>query len=67
VAVPALSGTPYTSPVTWLRADQLPTGRFQSPNDSFGINTFPTSQSVQALRRGWLPAEHLPPQACPAE
>lgn len=65
VTVPALSGTPYTSPVTWLRADQLPTGRFQSPNDSFGINTFPTSQSIQALRRGWLPAENLAPQPCP--
>jgi len=65
VVVPALGGTAYTSPVTWLRADQLPTGRFQSPNDSFGINTFATSQPVQALRRGWLPAENLPPQACP--
>ena len=37
---PTLSGPPYTSPVTWLRADQLPSGRFKSPNDEFGINTF---------------------------
>ncbi len=65
VTAPALSGTPYTSPVTWLRGDQLPSGRFASPNDAFGINTFPTSQSIQALRRGWLPAENLGVQPCP--
>lgn len=66
VTVPALSGTAYTSPVTWLRADQLPSGQFKSPNDAFGVNTFATSQSIQALRRGWLPAENLDVQPCPA-
>jgi hypothetical protein len=63
-AVPTLKNTPYTSPVTWLESDQLATGRFQSPNDGFGINTFPTSQSVQALRRGWMPIKTLPKQQC---
>jgi len=66
VAVPALSGTPYTSPVTWMRADQLPSGQFASPNDAFGVNTFATSQSIQGLRRGWVPADNLATQPCPA-
>ena len=61
---PALSGTPYTSPVKWLKGDQPPNGRFKSPNDSFGVNTFPTSQSIQALRRGWLPVDTLTRQTC---
>jgi hypothetical protein len=63
-AVPTLAGRPYSSPATWLRNDQLPSGRFKSPNDAFGINTAPTSQSVQALRRGWLPVHRLPDQDC---
>jgi hypothetical protein len=63
-AVPTLAGRPYSSPVTWLRGDQLPSGRFKSPNDQFGINTAPTSQAVQALRRGWLPVNALPDQDC---
>ncbi|MGZ4688009.1 MAG: prenyltransferase/squalene oxidase repeat-containing protein [Acidimicrobiia bacterium] len=65
VTAPALHGTAYTSPVTWLRGDQLPSGRFASPNDQFGVNTFATSQAVQALRRGWLPVEYLKVQTCP--
>jgi hypothetical protein len=64
MTVPSLSGQPYTSPATWLRGDQLASGRFKSPNDDFGINTFPTSQSVQALRRGWLPVNTLAKQKC---
>jgi hypothetical protein len=63
-SVATLAGRPYRSPVTWLRADQLPSGRFKSPNDQFGINTSPTSQAVQALRRGWLPVNTLPQQPC---
>lgn len=62
--VPALRNTPYTAPATWLKGDQLPSGRFTSPNDGFGINTFATSQSVQALRRGWLPVNTLAKQKC---
>ena len=65
VTAPALHGTAYTSPVTWLSGDQLPSGRFASPNDQFGVNTFATSQAVQALRRGWLPVEYLKVQTCP--
>jgi hypothetical protein len=64
MTAPALRNAPYTSPVTWLKGDQLPSGRFLSPNDSFGINTFPTSQSIQALRRGWLPVNTLAKQKC---
>jgi hypothetical protein len=63
-AMPSFAGRPYRSPVTWLRGDQLPSGRFKSPNDQFGINTSPTSQAIQALRRGWLPVNALPPQDC---
>ena len=65
VTAPALSGGAYTSPANWLRADQLPSGQFASPNDQFGVNTFATSQAVQALRRGWLPVEFVPVQTCP--
>ena len=53
-ADPSLAGTPYTSPTAWLRSQQLTTppadaGRIVSPNDSFGVNTFATSQTVEAL------------------
>ena len=64
MAVPALRNTPYTSPITWLKADQASNGRFKSPNDSFGVNTFATTQSIQALRREWLPVDRLGAQAC---
>jgi hypothetical protein len=63
-AVPALDHTPYTSPVKWLKADQASSGRFKSPNDQFGVNTFATTQSIQALRRGWLPVDSLAAQTC---
>jgi hypothetical protein len=62
--VPASSGSPYTSPVKWLKADAASNGRFKSPNDSFGVNTFATSQAIQALRRSWLPVDRLTAQAC---
>jgi hypothetical protein len=64
-AVPELLNTPYTSPITWLKADQASNGRFKSPNDSFGVNTFATSQSIQALRREWLPVDRLGARSCP--
>ncbi|HEY3724202.1 MAG TPA: hypothetical protein VGN59_12690 [Acidimicrobiia bacterium] len=63
-AVPGLRNTPYTSPITWLKADQASNGRFKSPNDSFGVNTFATTQSIQALRREWLPVDRLGAQPC---
>lgn len=43
------------SPVATLRDLQAPDGHITSPFDSFGLNTFATSQSVQALSLGWLP------------
>lgn len=51
---------PFSNPYTWLASQQdAATGRIKSPNDGSGINTFPTSQSVQALSRQWfLDAEH---------
>ncbi|HXY93717.1 MAG TPA: prenyltransferase/squalene oxidase repeat-containing protein, partial [Acidimicrobiia bacterium] len=56
---PTAAGTGYADPVAWLRAQQLTTGtdvgRIQSPSDSFGVNTFATSQSVEGLLRSWLP------------
>ena len=62
--VPSSTGSPYTSPVKWLKADAASNGRFKSPNDSFGVNTFATSQSIQALRRCWLPVDRLVARAC---
>ena len=62
---PGLAGNPYPDPLNWLRFVQTPAGRFVSPNDGSGINTFATSQSVQALERNWLPITPLAPQTCP--
>ena len=42
----------YTSPYVALRAMQrAQDGRIASPNDQYGVNTFPTSQAIQALSR----------------
>jgi hypothetical protein len=49
----------------WLRGQQAPDGHITSPNDSFGVNTFATSQTIQALRREWIPVKPLGKQACP--
>lgn len=50
----------FSNPYAWLASQQdAATGRIKSPNDGSGVNTFPTSQSVQALARQWfLDAEH---------
>jgi hypothetical protein len=53
---PAAAGSPYTSPDSWLLGHQATDGRIASPNDSFGINTFATSQTIQALLRPTLPS-----------
>ena len=53
--LPASSGDPYTNPDVWLRAQQATKGRIKSPNDSFGVSTFATSQAVQGLLRPHLP------------
>ena len=65
VVAPGLSGDPYVSPIVWLRSQQEPDGRIVSPNDGFGINTFASTQAIQALRRGWVPVKPLARQACP--
>jgi Prenyltransferase and squalene oxidase repeat len=64
-SAPGLSGQAYTSPSNWLRTQQAADGHIISPNDGFGLNTFATSQSVQALRRGFLPAYAVANQSCP--
>jgi hypothetical protein len=43
----------YVNPYAWLAGRQLPEGRVASPNDDFGINTFPTAQTVQAVSAQW--------------
>jgi hypothetical protein len=63
-AVPALAGTTYHSPIKWLNTQQAGDGHIKSPSDSFGVNTFATSQTIEALRRGWLPVTPLAKQAC---
>jgi hypothetical protein len=62
---PGLASTAYTSPIVWLRSKQAPDGHFISPNDAFPpVNTFATSQTIQALRRGWIPVTPLAPRHC---
>jgi hypothetical protein len=61
---PPLANRGYTSPTAWLRGRQQANGRILSPSDSFGINTFPTTQTIQALRRGWIPVKPLGKQKC---
>jgi hypothetical protein len=50
--------------VKWLKSDESSSGRFKSPNDQFGVNTFATSQSIEALRREWLPIDVLTSASC---
>lgn len=45
-----VSGT-YTSPYTKLRSMAAADGHIASPNDGWGVNTFATTQSIQALSR----------------
>jgi hypothetical protein len=62
---PGRASTAYTSPIVWLRSKQAPDGHFISPNDAFPpVNTFATSQTIQALRRGWIPVTPLAPRRC---
>jgi hypothetical protein len=63
------AGTPYASPTAWIRSQQLTSppsdaGRIASPNDSFGVNTFATSQSVEGLMQSWLPAARAGAATC---
>ena len=59
---PERVGEPYVAPTAYLLAQQQPDGRIASPSDSFGINTFATSQGVQALARRW---NWTTPGSCP--
>ena len=68
-ADPSLAGTPYASPTAWLRSQQMTSppsdaGRIASPNDSFGLNTFATSQTVEGLLQSWLPVARADAQNC---
>ena len=65
VVAPGGAGDPYASPISWVESQQKSNGRIASPNDSFGINTFATSQGFEALRRGWVPVTPLAVQSCP--
>jgi hypothetical protein len=65
VVDPGSAGDPYASPIGWIESRQQSNGRIASPNDAFGINTFATSQAIQALRRGWMPVKTLARQTCP--
>jgi hypothetical protein len=62
---PAKQGSPYGNPVGWLRTQQAVDGHIVSPNDAFPpVNTFATTQTMQALARGWLPIAWLAPRSC---
>lgn len=54
---PLPAGEAYVSPYAWLLSQQAPDGHIASGNDAFGLNTFATSQSIQALARQWYLAE----------
>jgi hypothetical protein len=62
---PKKAGTVYASPDAWLLSQQQANGRIASPNDQFPpINTFATSQTVEALLRSWLPVARASTQTC---
>jgi hypothetical protein len=42
--------------IAWLDSQQAPDGHIIGPNDGFGLNTFATSQSIQAILRSDVPA-----------
>ncbi len=57
-------GRTVAPPDDFLRGAQAADGRIASSNDSFGINTFATSQSVQALLRSFQPVRRASRAAC---
>ena len=64
IHAPATSDERYEAPAAVLRSLQAADGHIVSPFDSFGVTTFATSQSVQALSLGWLPVERAEPAPC---
>jgi hypothetical protein len=64
-ADPTLAANAYASPTAWIISQQQNDGRIASPNDAFPpINTFATSQSVEALLQRWLPIARAAAQTC---
>ncbi len=59
---PERAADPYVAPRDYLLGQQQADGRIASPSDSFGVNTFPTSQGVQALTLAW---DWTAPATCP--
>lgn len=63
-----LAGLPYPSPVAAIEARQDDaTGRFTSPSDGFGVNTFATSQAIQGLAAAEGRWPYQPEDACTAQ
>lgn len=60
LAAPTRAGQTYVTPEATLLARQQADGHISSPFDSFGLNTFATSQSVQGLLLNWLPIAVAP-------
>ncbi len=63
---PGLAGQPYANPDAYIRGQQAADGHIASPVDQFGVNTFATSQSIQALLRRWLPVAADAARTCQA-
>lgn len=59
-----LAGVQYPRPRLALERRQAPDGHIASPFDDFGVNTFATSQSIQALVAAEGPWPHAPATAC---
>jgi len=55
LALQAAATAPAHDADAFLRSKQLPSGRIESPNDSFGVNTYATTQPVRALLDRPLP------------
>lgn len=64
-AAPELAGQPYISPDVWLSSQQKPDGHIASPNDSFGVSTFATTQPIEALTRTWFTSKAASTTRCP--
>jgi hypothetical protein len=62
---PAWAGVPYAGPLDWLRSRAATDGHIRSPGDEFGVTTFATSQTVQAIL-GLNPVIAGDPPAAPA-
>jgi hypothetical protein len=72
VNAPSRAGQPYVDPDAYIRTQQLSSppadaGRFQSPNDGFGVNSYATSQAVQGLLGSWFPTATGSASLQPAE